>query len=146
MIKHYTSTKVFYPLAGRLMPWFGWAFALLGISGLCWGLFIAPTDAVQGEAYRIMFVHVPSAWMSMMIYAVMTICAITILIWRSKIAEYWLLGSASIGASFTFLTLVTGSLWGRPMWGAWWVWDARLISALSHWEMQFLKNARQHKR
>ncbi|MCK4945175.1 MAG: heme ABC transporter permease [Alphaproteobacteria bacterium] len=130
MIKHYDSLKIFYPLAGRLMPWFGWAFALLGIFGLYWGLFLAPIDAVQGEAYRIMFVHVPSAWMSLMIYAVMTICAITILLRRSKIAEYWLLSSSSIGASFTFLTLVTGSLWGRPMWGTWWVWDARLTSEL----------------
>ncbi|MFH1158508.1 MAG: heme ABC transporter permease CcmC [Pseudomonadota bacterium] len=130
MMKQYASLKVFYSLAGRLMPWFGWAFALLGISGLCWGLFLAPTDAVQGEAYRIMFVHVPSAWMSLMIYAVMTLCAMATLIRRPKIAGYWLLGSSRLGASFTFLTLFTGSLWGRPTWGAWWVWDARLTSEL----------------
>jgi heme exporter protein C len=130
MIRRFASPKVFYPLAGKLMPWFGWAFALFAIVGLYWGLVIAPTDAVQGEAYRIMFVHVPAAWMSMMIYGTMTSCAVVTLIWRTKVAEYWLLSSPVLGASFTFLALVTGSLWGKPMWGAWWVWDARLTSEL----------------
>jgi len=130
MIRRYGSPKVFYPLAGKLMPWFGWAFVFFGIAGLYWGLAIAPTDAVQGEAYRIMFVHVPAAWMSIMIYGVMTGSAIITLIWRGKIAEYWLLSSPAPGASFTFLALLTGSLWGKPMWGTWWVWDARLTSEL----------------
>ena len=130
MIRRFASPKVFYPLAGKLMPWFGWAFALFGIAGLYWGLVLAPTDAVQGEAYRIMYVHVPAAWMSMMIYATMTGCAITTLIWRTKVAEYWLLSSPVMGASFTFLALLTGSIWGKPMWGTWWVWDARLTSEL----------------
>lgn len=130
MIRRFASPKVFYQLAGKLMPWCGWAFALFGIAGLYWGLAIAPTDAVQGEAYRIMFVHVPAAWMSMMVYSVMTGCAIATLVWRTKVAEYWLLASPTLGASFTFLALATGSLWGRPMWGTWWVWDARLTSEL----------------
>jgi len=112
------------------MPWCGWAFALFGIAGLYWGLALAPTDAVQGEAYRIMFVHVPAAWMSLMVYSVMTCCAIVVIIWRTKVAEYWLLASPAHGASFTFLALVTGSLWGKPMWGTWWAWDARLTSEL----------------
>src|SRR3972149_1564248 len=128
MIRRYASPKVFYPLAGKLMPWFGWAFALFGIIGLYWGLVVAPTDAVQGEAYRIIYVHVPAAWMSMMIYAAMTVCAVVALIWRTKVAKYWLLSSPALGASFTFLALLTGSLWGKPMWGTWWVWDARLTS------------------
>ena len=130
MIRRFASPKLFYPLAGKLMPWFGWAFALFGITGLYWGLVIAPTDAVQGEAYRIIFVHVPAAWMSLMVYGVMTGCAITTLIWRTKVADYWLLASPVLGASFTFLALVTGSLWGKPMWGTWWAWDARLTSEL----------------
>jgi heme exporter protein C len=130
MIRRYASPKVFYPLAGKLMPWFGWAFALLGVAGLVWGLAIAPTDAVQGEAYRIIFVHVPAAWMSMMIYGSMTACAVATLIWRTKVAEYCLLASPGLGASFTFLALFTGSFWGKPMWGTWWVWDARLTSEL----------------
>ncbi len=130
MLRKFSSPKTFYPLAGKLMPWFFWTFAVLGLVGLYWGLVLAPVDAVQGQSYRIMYVHVPSAWMSMMIYTSMTVAAVTALIWRTKVAEYWLLCSPGLGASFTFITLVTGSLWGKPMWGTYWVWDARLTSFL----------------
>ncbi|MCP4390135.1 MAG: heme ABC transporter permease, partial [Gammaproteobacteria bacterium] len=94
------------------------------------GLILAPTDYQQGESYRIIFVHVPAAWMSLFIYVVMAFCGIVIIVWRMKLAEVVLISSAPIGASFTFLALVTGSLWGKPMWGTYWVWDARLTSEL----------------
>jgi len=93
-------------------------------------LILAPPDYQQGESYRIIFVHVPAAWMSLFIYVVMAFCGAVIIVWRMKLAEVVLISSASIGASFTFLALVTGSLWGKPMWGTYWVWDARLTSEL----------------
>ena len=130
IITRYASPKYFYPLAGWLMPWMGWAFGLLFLVGAYWGLVLAPPDYQQGEAYRIMYVHVPAAWMSLMIYGMMAGCALATLIWRTKVPEYWLLSSTLMGASFTFLALVTGSFWGKPMWGTWWVWDARLTSEL----------------
>lgn len=130
IVTRYASPKHFSALAKRLAPWMGATAGILLTLGLYWGLLIAPTDYQQGDGYRIMFVHVPAAWMSLIIYVVMTGCALATLIWRTKISEYWLLSSPLLGASFTFLTLVTGSLWGRPMWGTWWVWDARLTSEL----------------
>jgi heme exporter protein C len=125
-----SSPKYFYGFAGSLIPWFGWTALLLLVTGYYWGLFVAPPDYQQGESYRIMFVHVPSAWNSMVIYLVMAVSAAIGLIWNIKLADYIASASAPIGASFALLTLVTGSLWGKPMWGAWWVWDARLTSAL----------------
>jgi heme exporter protein C len=98
--------------------------------GLYWGLVVAPTDYQQGDSYRIIFIHVPAAWMSLFIYVVMASASAIGLIWRIKLAEVIAIASAPIGASFTFLALVTGSLWGKPMWGTWWVWDARLTSEL----------------
>lgn len=124
------SPQFFYQWAGRLAPWFGGASLLLLIAGVYGGLVLAPPDYQQGDSYRIMFIHVPSAWMSLFIYMLMAGSAATGLIWRVKIAEVIARASAPIGASFTFLTLVTGSLWGKPMWGTWWVWDARLTSEL----------------
>ena len=91
---------------------------------------LAPTDYQQGDSYRIMFIHVPAAWMSLFIYIVMAGAGAIGLIWRMKLAEIIAISSAPIGASFTFLALVTGSIWGKPMWGTWWVWDARLTSEL----------------
>ena len=91
---------------------------------------MAPADYQQGESFRIIYIHVPSAWMSMFVYMVMAISGGIGLIWRIKIAEIIARSSAPIGASFTFLALVTGSIWGKPMWGTWWVWDARLTSEL----------------
>jgi heme exporter protein C len=100
------------------------------VAGLYGGLILAPTDYQQGESYRIIFVHVPAAWMSLFVYVVMAFCGVVIIVWRMKLAEVVLISSAPIGASFTFLALVTGSLWGKPMWGTYWVWDARLTSEL----------------
>ena len=124
------SPPHFYRLAGSWLPWLTALFALLVVSGLYGGLVLAPADYQQGDSYRIIFVHVPAAWMSLFVYVVMAFCAIVILVWRMKLAEVVLICAAPIGASFTLLALVTGSLWGKPMWGAWWVWDARLTSEL----------------
>lgn len=126
----YAAPKNFYALAGRLIPWLAVATALLIAAGLYLGLFIAPSDYQQGESYRIMFIHVPSAWMSMFVYVVMAGAGAAGLAWRTKLAEVLASASAPIGASFTLVTLVTGSLWGKPMWGTWWAWDARLTSEL----------------
>ena len=124
------SPPHFYRIAGKWIPWLTWIFLALLVAGLYGGLILAPTDYQQGESYRIIFVHVPSAWMSMFIYVAMAFCGAVIIVWRMKLAEVVLISSAPIGASFTFLALVTGSLWGKPMWGTYWVWDARLTSEL----------------
>ncbi len=124
------SPPHFYRFAGRWLPWLTGIFAIFLIVGLYGGLVMAPPDYQQGESYRIIFVHVPAAWMSMFIYMVMASCGIIVLVWRMKMAEIVLISSAPVGASFTFLALVTGSLWGKPMWGTYWVWDARLTSEL----------------
>lgn len=124
------SPRYFYDIAGRLTPWLWGVFALLLIAGLYSGLVLAPPDYQQGDSYRIMFVHVPAAWMSLFIYVLMAVAGAISLIWRMKLAEVVLISSAPIGAAFTFIALVTGSLWGKPMWGTWWVWDARLTSEL----------------
>ncbi len=124
------SPKHFYRIAGILIPWLAGACLLLVLAGLYYGLLVAPPDYQQGDSYRIMFIHVPAAWMSLFIYVVMAVAGAIGLIWRMKLAEVMLISSAPIGASFTFLALVTGSIWGKPMWGTWWVWDARLTSEL----------------
>jgi len=124
------SPKYFYDISGKLIPWLGGLTALTLLGGLYFGLVKAPPDYQQGESYRIMFVHVPAAWMSMFIYMLMAVWSGINLIWNIKLADVMAGSSAALGASFTFLALVTGSLWGKPMWGAWWVWDARLTSEL----------------
>lgn len=124
------SPPHFYRIAGKWIPWLTWIFLALLLAGLYGGLWLAPPDYQQGESYRIIFVHVPTAWMSLFIYVVMAFCGIVIIVWRMKLAEVVLISSTPIGASFTFLALVTGSLWGKPMWGTYWVWDARLTSEL----------------
>ncbi|WP_070987685.1 heme ABC transporter permease [Halofilum ochraceum] len=124
------SPKYFYALAWRLTPWLGGLSVILLATGLYWGLVIAPPDYQQGESYRIIFVHVPSAWMSMFTWMFMACCGLLVLVWRMKVAASLMRAAAPLGASFTFLALVTGSLWGKPMWGAYWVWDARLTSEL----------------
>ena len=119
-----------YRIAGRLAPWFGWpAFVLIAV-GLFGGLVLAPADYQQGDAFRIVYVHAPSAWLSMLVYGTMAVAAAIGLIWRIKLAHAVAAASAPIGASFTVLALATGSIWGKPMWGTWWVWDARLTSEL----------------
>jgi heme exporter protein C len=129
-MRHLISPKHFYLWSGRLLPWVGIPTVLLMLVGLYWGLVVAPEDYQQGDSYRIIFVHVPSAWMSLFIYAVMATAGGIALVSRLKVAEVVASASAPIGASFTLLTLVTGSLWGKPMWGTWWVWDGRLTSEL----------------
>lgn len=125
-----SSPPTFFAVAARILPWLTGAAIALLMLGLYQGLVVAPPDYQQGDSYRIMFVHVPSAWMSLFVYLVMAGAGAIALIWRIKLAEVIASASAPIGASFTFLTLVTGALWGKPMWGAWWVWDARLTAEL----------------
>lgn len=126
----YSSPQHFYDLAHRLTPWFGWGAFLLLILGLYGAFFYAPADYQQGESFRIIYVHVPSAWMSLFVYVVMASAGAAGLIWKTKVSDAVARGCAPLGASFTLLALATGSLWGKPMWGAWWVWDARLTSEL----------------
>jgi heme exporter protein C len=120
----------FMRLSGALLPWLGWASALLLAAGLALALFVAPPDYQQGESVRIMFLHVPSAWMALFVYACVALASAVALIWRHPLAELAAQEAAPLGAGFTFLCLATGSLWGEPMWGTWWVWDARLTSVL----------------
>nr|VFK27207.1 MAG: heme exporter protein C [Candidatus Kentron sp. MB]VFK31034.1 MAG: heme exporter protein C [Candidatus Kentron sp. MB]VFK75492.1 MAG: heme exporter protein C [Candidatus Kentron sp. MB] len=120
----------FYRLAGRLAPWFGWAALLLMLSGLYGGLIEAPPDYQQGDAFRIIYVHVPAAILSLVVYTFMALAGAASLIWRVRVADALVAGSAPVGASFALIALVTGAIWGKPMWGAWWVWDARLTSEL----------------
>ena len=126
----YSSPQALYPLAGRLIPWFAaFALGLIGV-GLYVGFFVAPTDVTQGDAYRIIFVHVPAAWMSMFLYVIMAIWAGLGLGLNARPSFMMAQAIAPTGALFTFLALFTGSMWGKPTWGAWWVWDARLTSEL----------------
>ena len=126
----FASPASFYPLAGRLAPWFAIAAALLAAIGLWLGLAVAPTDAQQGEAYRIIFIHVPAAWMSMFIYLVMAFwCAIS-LGFNARLAAMLAQALAPTGALFTAIALWTGALWGKPTWGTYWAWDARMTSEL----------------
>lgn len=126
----YSSPPAFYPLAGKMIPWFSIAAALLIAVGCYIGFFLAPTDFQQGEAYRIIFIHVPAAWMSMFIYLLMAGYAALGLGLNARLSAMMASALAPTGAMFTFLALLTGSLWGKPMWGTWWVWDARLTSEL----------------
>lgn len=126
----YASPALFYPLAGRMIPFFALGAALLAAAGLYAGLVVAPIDSQQGEVYRILFIHVAAAWMSMFLYLVMAGYAALGLIFNTRLSFMMMRALAPTGALFTFLTLWTGALWGKPTWGAWWVWDARLTSEL----------------
>jgi heme exporter protein C len=126
----FASPATFYPLAGRLQPWFALLAITLAAAGLTIGFFVAPTDAQQGEGYRIIFVHVPASWMSMFIYCVLAFWAAVGLAFNIRLASMLASALAPTGAMFALLSLVTGALWGKPMWGTWWVWDARLTSEL----------------
>ncbi|MCQ4167111.1 heme ABC transporter permease CcmC [Tahibacter harae] len=124
------SPPYFYRLAGRLLPWL-WGLAAIGIAaGLYGGLVLAPPDYQQSDAFRIIYIHVPSAWMSLFIYFFMAVNGFIALVWRIKLSEILAMAAAPVGAAFTFICLATGSLWGKPMWGTWWTWDARLTSEL----------------
>ncbi|MEO5860899.1 MAG: heme ABC transporter permease CcmC [Burkholderiales bacterium] len=126
----YSAPQTFYPLAGKLVPWFAWPALILTTIGLYIGFFVAPTDATQGEAYRIIFIHVPAAWMSMVIYLAMAGWAAVGLIMNTRLSFMMAQALAPTGAMFTFVALWTGAFWGKPTWGTWWVWDARLTSEL----------------
>ena len=126
----YSAPQTFYPLAGKLVPLFAWPALILAVIGLYIGFFVAPTDATQGEAYRIIFIHVPAAWMSMVIYLAMAGWAALGLIMNTRLSFMMAQALAPTGAMFTFVALWTGAFWGRPTWGTWWVWDARLTSEL----------------
>jgi heme exporter protein C len=124
----YAAPSRFYALAGRLTPWCWAAAALFGVAGLWTGFAIAPTDFQQGDAYRIIFIHVPAAWMSMVIYLAMAFWAAWGWMLNARMASMYARALAPTGALFTFVALWTGAFWGKPTWGTWWVWDARLTS------------------
>jgi heme exporter protein C len=126
----FSSPQTFYPLAGTLQPWFAVLAALLCAAGLYISFFVAPTDAQQGESYRIIFIHVPAAWMSMFLYLVMGFWSGVGLVLNTRLSSMVATALAPTGALFTFIALWTGALWGKPTWGTWWVWDARLTSEL----------------
>ncbi len=126
----FSSPATFYPLAGRMIPWFTAIAVVLTLVGLYLSFFVAPTDYKQGEGYRIIFVHVPASWMSMFIYVVMAVWSGIGLVFNTRLSSMMAQALAPTGAMFAFLALWTGAFWGKPMWGAWWVWDARLTSEL----------------
>ncbi|PWR22068.1 heme ABC transporter permease [Zavarzinia compransoris] len=120
----------FIRLADRLLPWLGGLTLIAFAVGLAWGLGFAPPDYQQGDTVRIMFVHVPAAWLSMFAYSFMAAASFVALVWKHPLADVAAKAAAPLGAGFCLVALVTGSLWGQPMWGTWWVWDARLTSML----------------
>mgnify|MGYP003626716949 FL=1 len=130
MFNYFANPRRFMKLATGLSPWLAGATVVLAAAGLYLGLFASPADYQQGETVRIMYVHVPAAWMALFCYVGLAISAAVGLIWKHPVADVAARATAPIGACFTFLALLTGSLWGKPMWGAWWVWDARLTSVL----------------
>jgi heme exporter protein C len=130
MINWLANPARFMRLSAKAVPWCGWAAVLTLAAGLFWSLVLAPPDYQQGDTVRIMYVHVPAAWMALSVYLFVAVASAVALVWRHPLAEVAARAAAPIGAAFTFVCLATGSLWGRPMWGAWWVWDARLTSVL----------------
>lgn len=120
----------FQRLSAAILPWCAGATVILLIVGLYIALFGSPPDYQQGDTVRIMYIHVPAAWMSLFVYVNMAIAAACGLVWKHPLADLFAKAAAPVGAGFTFICLVTGSLWGAPMWGTWWVWDARLTSVL----------------
>src|SRR5436305_14181000 len=130
MLSHLANPARFMRISGVALPWLGGVSLVVLVLGLFWSLILAPADYQQGESVRIMFIHVPSAWMALSVYLFVAVASAVALIWRHPLAEIAAQSAAPIGAAFTFVCLATGSLWGRPMWGTWWVWDARLTSVL----------------
>lgn len=124
------SPQFFYTFAGQVIPWLTGLTVLCFAYGIWGGLVLAPSDYQQGDGFRIIYLHVPSAFLSLLVYVIMAVAAVISLIWRIKLADILVRASAPLGAWFTFLALITGALWGKPMWGAWWIWDARLTSEL----------------
>ncbi|NMG44697.1 heme ABC transporter permease [Aromatoleum toluvorans] len=126
----FAAPQMFYPLAGKLAPWFAGVAAILAAIGMWLGFFVAPTDAVQGEVYRVIYIHVAAAWMSMFVYLVMAFWSFVGLVMNTRLSFIMSQALAPTGAMFCFVALWTGALWGKPTWGAYWVWDARLTSQL----------------
>ncbi|MCK5819462.1 MAG: heme ABC transporter permease [Psychromonas sp.] len=126
----YAKAQKSYQLSGKLLPWFVGLTTTTSIIGLVWGLLFAPPDYQQGDSFRIIYIHVPAAMMAMAAYVMMAIGAFIALVWQIRLAAMSVAATAPVGAVFTFIALVTGAAWGKPMWGAWWVWDARLTSEL----------------
>ena len=126
----WASPKWFYDMSGRWLPWLAGLSALLLVTGTVWGLFFAPTHWEQGDSYRIIYVHVPSAFLAQSAYVLMAVAGAIGLIWKIKLADMVAKSVAPIGASMTALALISGAIWGKPTWGTWWVWDARLTSML----------------
>ncbi|WP_417566103.1 heme ABC transporter permease [Marinobacter sp.] len=124
------SPKWFFGIATRLMPWLLAGGALLLMAGIVWGLAFAPKDYLQGNSYRIIFIHVPTAFIAQSIYIMMAVAAVVTLVWRMKLADVFVKAVAPVGLVLTFLALFTGAVWGKPTWGTWWIWDARLTSML----------------
>lgn len=150
LINNFISPRKFFQLSQQVLPWVTAAFVVTFTYGLVAGLAFAPADYLQGDGFRIIYVHAPSAFLSLFIYAIMSGAAIIGLIWQVKLAFSVLRHSATLGAGFAFLALLTGSLWGKPMWGTWWIWDARLTSELIlffiYISVLFLQSATAHKR
>lgn len=124
------SPPLFFKWSSKILPWLFFVSIIIFAAGLVWGLFYSPTDYKQGDVYRIIYIHVPSAILGQSIFMFMAICGFITMVWRVKISGMLLKSAAPIGASFTLLALITGSIWGKPTWGTWWVWDARLTSTL----------------
>ncbi len=130
MLHRFANPTRFLRLADVIQPWAAGLTLVLMVSGLYFALIGSPSDYQQGETVRIMYIHVPSAWMALFCYTALAVASGVALIWKHPLADLAARATAPIGAGFTFLALVTGSLWGKPMWGTWWVWDARLTSVL----------------
>lgn len=124
------SPRWFFGISTSLMPWLLWVGVAMLAGGLVWGLAFAPQDYLQGNSYRIIFIHVPSAFLAQSVYIMMAVAALVTLVWRMKLADVFVKAVAPVGAVLTFLALFTGAVWGKPTWGTWWIWDARLTSML----------------
>ncbi len=125
-----SSPNKFQKFSKRIYPWVSYGSIMFLFIGLFFSFFKSPPDYLQGESVRIMYIHVPAAWLSLQIYVVMAICSFVSLVYKHSLADIISRSCAPIGATYTFITLITGSIWGKPTWGAWWVWDARLTSEL----------------
>jgi len=130
MLSRFANPARFMRLSGAVLPFLAGSTIIVLAVGLYLALAVAPPDYQQGESVRIMFVHVPAAWMALLVYLVMAVASLVALVWRHPLAEIAAQAAAPLGAAFTLVCLVTGSLWGRPMWGTWWAWDARMTSVL----------------
>lgn len=130
LLHRYANPGRYLRLGDKLQPFLLWPAVLLSLAGMAWGLLFSPADWQQGDAVRIMYVHVPAAWLASLGYAALAVCGLLSLVWRHRLADLAAAEIGPVGACITFLCLLSGSLWGRPMWGAWWVWDARLTSVL----------------